>query len=168
MEIRSDQSRCKLHVTRSPHTSIVCYEGRQSWEDSVIIHTSHLVIPSVTFRFPLSQLLPVLLINPQCQCFCNSPWPWVTCPLSFVLDVIPTHFEDAPVLRPRQQLFVMQLWDFTVINKNLHLHTLDSSSSTALNVSVAGFTTIFSILLYIWGIKHKAQGPELALSKTII
>lgn len=39
----------------------------KSWTDGFIIHGSHLVILSVTFLFPLSQLLPVLPINLQCQ-----------------------------------------------------------------------------------------------------
>lgn len=74
----------------------------RSWMDSVIIHVGHLVIPSVTFLFPLSQLLPVLPINLQCQLqftmtlsgmsplFHLGCW-WALGPSSFLL--IPPHLE---------------------------------------------------------------------------
>lgn len=77
----------------------ICMGDRKSWMDDAVFHRRHLVIPSVTVLFPLSQLLPVRPISLQCHCHCsrNSPWPWVDCPLCFVWGVgglqVPPHLE---------------------------------------------------------------------------
>lgn len=102
----------------------VCMRNRKCWMDGIIIHGSHLVIPSVTFLFPLSQLLPVLPINLQLVLLQFTVTLSGVSPL-FRWDVgepwVPPHFSsfrDAPVLRPRYHHFAMQLRDLTAFNKN--------------------------------------------------
>lgn len=123
---------------------------QKCWIDTAIIHRSHLVIPSVTFLFPLSQLLPVLPINRQSVLlqFTVTLSGVAHPPPSFIGRVgefwVPHHsssFRDTPVLTPRQHRFTARPWDLTTFKKN-RIHT-EKQVCTLLHFSVSLLSVVY-------------------------
>lgn len=142
----------------------ICMGDRKSWMDDAVFHRRHLVIPSVTFLFPLSQLLPLHPISLQCHCHCfrNSPWPWVDCPLCFVWGVsglrVPPHLEthlcsdqDSTTLQCSSRIWLH-------LNKNLWYKNFSRQALHALFFLLPSVVYIYSVLstifcglgLFIW------------------